>query len=204
MADLFEPVRLEGTDFQNLLELLEKAFSLYAAALVADEQSPVPTIEILDQTRAGFTDEAWERLQTAVESFHQMMLFAFEDAPDDLISRWARDYEESLQDEAVKRVRLIRDRMPTLRRLWESKRSSVVPILNSFDYEVIYSSESSDANILLAITVSRQPFLARSARSRTDSITIRLWPSDVALLKREIDHILEAHFRLGDQGGEGS
>jgi len=202
MADLFEPVRLEGPDFQNLLELLEKAFSVHAAALVANEQSSVPTVEVLDRARTGLTDETWKRLQKAVDYFDQMMLFAFEDAPDDLISRWARDYDESLQDEAVKRVSLIRDRMPTLRRLWEAKRSSVVPILSSFDYEVVRGTDSSDSNVLLAITVSRQPFLARSARSRTESITVRLWPSDIALLKREIDHILETHFRRDDQRSE--
>jgi hypothetical protein len=192
MADMFEPLRLSNEEFVELISGLEQAFSRRAAALVTDERLASAEVDVLDWEETGFNKDAIEKYEQPANYLYQMLLFAFADAPNRVISQWARTYDDSLQEEAVRRVGLIREGMPSLRRLWESKNSSVIPILGSVAYEIVDSlaaRDETDRTVILSIAASRYGVLGRAEGTSVQNITIRLWPSDLVLLKREIDHI---------------
>jgi hypothetical protein len=200
MADMFEPVRLRSEEFSELVSGLEMAFSHHAAALVTDERLPSAEVQILDWEETGLNEEAVNKYREITAYLDQMILFAFADAPDQVISEWASSYDASLKDEALKRVGAIRTNMPSLRSLWDAKTLSVIPVLGSVAYEVVTTEgegDNSDRTVILSISATKINSLGRVERNFIRSITVRLWPSDLILLKQEIDHALEAHFNEG-------
>lgn len=200
---MFEPVRLKSEEFSQLVLGLERAFSRHAAALVVDERLPSAEIEVLDWEETGLEEEAVARYREVVEYLDQLLLFAFADAPTKVVADWADTYDASLRDEAVQRIETMRNNMPSLRDLWDAKVSSVVPILSSLAYEVITSESEDDVSarsVLLSMSASRLGILGRVDKSSTQMLAFRLWPSDLRLLRREIDHVLEVHFgKEGEQ-----
>jgi hypothetical protein len=197
MADLFEPLRLKTEEFSELITGLERAFSRHAAALINDERLQSPEVEVLDWKETGFSEETVEKFRQVVTYLDQLIVFAFADAPDEIVAEWAGRFDASLKDEAVKRVGIMRDDMPSLRSLWEAKTSSVVPLLGSVGYEVVTSEADGTANdksLILSFSASKYSILGRVDTKSTQSITVRLWRSDLILLKREIEHVLKDHF----------
>lgn len=202
MADMFEPIRLKGEEFSQLITGLERAFSRDAAALVVDERLPTAEVDVLDWEETGLDEKAAERYREVVNYLDQVILFAFADAPDQVIHEWASYYDASLKDEALKRVEAIRSSMPVLRELWDAKASSVIPILTSVAYEIIAIEDEDDSaarSVILSLSASKLSPLGRVDKNSTQSVTFRLWPSDLKILKREIDHVLSVHFDQEDE-----
>ncbi len=198
---MFEPVRLKSQEFSQLILGLERAFSRHAAALVVDERLPSAEVEVLDWEETGLDEKAVEKYREVVDYLDQVILFAFADAPDQVVSDWASAYDASLKDEALKRIEAMRSSMPLLRDLWDAKVSSVIPILSSVAYEIITvegEDDGSARSVILSLGASKLGILGRVDKNSTQTVALRLWPSDLKLLKREIDHVLKAHF---DQEG---
>lgn len=199
--DMFEPVRLKSEEFSQLVSGLERAFSNHAAALVMDERLSGAELEVLDWDATGLGKDAVEKYREVVQYFDQLILFAFADAPDEVISDWAAHYDASLKDEAKKRIETMRSDMPSLQSLWDAKTSSVIPVLSSLGYEIVTTeaNDEADRSVILSMSASKVSILGRVDRHSTQSITMRLWPSDLVLLKDQIDHTLETHFDKGEQ-----
>jgi len=201
MADMFEPVRLKSEEFSQLIMGVERAFSRHAAALVVDERLPSPEIEVLDWEETELDKETVEKYRIVIDYFDQLMLFAFADAPDQVVSEWANGYDPSLKDEALKRVEVVRSSMPLLRDLWDAKVSSVIPILSSVAYDIITveGEDSTAKSVILNLSAAKLSIFGRVDKSSAQSVILRLWPNDLKLLKREIDHLLKDHFN-GEDG----
>lgn len=199
--DMFEPVRLKNEEFSQLVSGLERAFSNHAAALVMDERLPSAELEVLDWDETGLDKDAVEKYREVVQYFDQLVLFAFAYAPNEVIADWAARYDASLKDEAIKRIDAMRSDMPSLQSLWDAKTASVIPVLSSLGYEVVRTevNDEADRSVILSMSASKVSVLGRVDKYSTQTITMRLWPSDLALLKDQIDHALEAHF---DEGGQ--
>ncbi len=202
MADMFEPIRLKEEEFSQLIAGVERAFSRHAAALVLDERLPTAEVEVLDWDETGLDEKAAEKYREVVNYLDQVILFAFAEAPDQVVHDWASSYDASLKDEALKRVEAVRSSMPVLRDLWDAKASSIIPILSSVAYDIITvegEDERIARSVILSLSASKLGPLGRVDKDSTQSVTFRLWPSDLKVLRREIDHVLKAHF---DQEGE--
>jgi hypothetical protein len=206
MTDLFEPVRLSREAFVDLIKKVDQAFANNAAALVVDERYGLREVEVIDPTAAGFSDETWPELQPAVNYLDQLMLFAFDDAPDTVISTWAREYDSNLVHETIERVKIMRQAMPVLEGLWQAKSASVVPILNNFEYEVLteiqQQGEMQEPSVLAYLSVSRTGLYSRPDRNTIERVTFRLFASDIVLLKQALDHAFE-HTQIVTSKSEG-
>jgi hypothetical protein len=200
--DMFEPVRLKSEEFSELVSGLERAFSSHAAALVMDERLSGAELEVLDWDKTGLDKDAIEKYREIVQYFDQLVVFAFAQAPNDVISDWAARYDASLKEEAISRVDIMRSDLPSLQNLWDAKTSSVIPILSSLGYEIVAATDvdgGADKSVILRLSASKVNVLGQVDRYSTQSVTMRLWPSDLVLLKDQIDHTLETHL---DQGGQ--
>jgi hypothetical protein len=193
MADFYTPVGIPRPVFDQLIVRLDKAVGEHGVALVLNENFP---FRALDPIRANSIDLSGLQIDNAdevVENLDQLLYFAFEDAPRDVVASWANDGEADLADEAFERVRFIRDNMPELAALWYAKSDSLIPPLIRFSYDAIPSEEGSSNTAVIYLAAAGIGPGARPDKTDIVRLRVQLWPSDVRLLAREFEHLWHAH-----------
>lgn len=193
MADFYTPVRIPRPAFEQLITEIDKAVGEHSVALVLNEDVPLRALDPIDSDAIDFTNVAIENPLEIVNYLDQLLYFAFQFAPIEVITSWANDHDAELKDEAIERVAYIRRNMPKLANLWDSKSDSIIAPMTGFTYE---SGPLRDSNIRCAnLYISAGRIRVGGAPDRTDMIRLRvqLWPSDVRILIRELEHLWNDH-----------
>lgn len=198
VVDLFEPVRLPRPAFEELVRQVDAAIENHSMGLILSEDAPYrslqPLIGASKPEIPGIIDYG-----QIVDSLDQILLFAFEDAPDDVIERWARGKDEHLVEEAVSRVSFVRNNMPNLEELWTEKSSSIVPPLTGFKYDVLRDEYGTGIAAVVYLAASRVNIAGIPDSHDSTRIRLQLWPSDVQLLIDELEHLKSGH--MSQKGG---
>jgi hypothetical protein len=200
MADFYTPVRMPRPAFEQLIARVDKAVGEHSVALVLSEDFAFRALDPIEPTAIDFRDIDIEKPLEIVNYLDQLLYFAFEFAPEEVISSWADEYDSQLKGEAIERVTYIRDNMPQLSKLWNSKSDSIIAPMISFSYETTLLRDSSMRCVNLYLSAGR--IRDNGAPDKTDLVRMRvqLWPSDVRLLIRELQHLWGDH--LNDSADE--
>jgi len=206
MTDFFTPVQIQRAAFNLLITRVDEAVSNHAVALVLNEDFPFRELDPVSPTAIDLSGlELEEDPLDVVNYLDQLMYFAFEGAPDEVITSWADDFDKELSREALDRVKFMRENMPALSALWNAKNNSILPPLIDFNYEVA-TTLSGDRQVHLYLAAARITGLGTPDKTDMSRLRVQLWPSDVRILIRELKHLLSAHLMVledGEDGGEG-
>lgn len=190
MSDFFEPLRLDLDEFTELVQALDLGIGRSAVALVVDDRYGYRELEVFDPSAIGWSTEQWGRFEPIVQDLDQLMVFAFADAPRSTIESWAKDASEDAQV-ALDKVQVMRDKMPRLAKLWQAKTDSIAPTLSSLRYELQSSPADGAGECTLYLSASISGLTGRIVPGSVERVSMKLWPSDLARLKRTIDVICE-------------
>lgn len=206
MVDFYTPVLIPRGAFEQLVIRVDRAVGENAVALVLNEDFPFRGLDPIDADSVDFSDIKVDNPEDIVENLDQLLYFALEDVPNDVISSWASEGEGELKEEAVQRVQFIRENMPELTSLWQAKSDSIIPPLAGFAYETSLSRGESVLRANIYLSASRVMPGGRPDKSDMVRLRVQLWPSDIRLLIRELEHLWEAHLdrssdkSVGDEG----
>jgi hypothetical protein len=201
MTDFYTPVQIPRDQFDLLMARVDEAVGQHAVALILNEDFPVRALDPISVTSIDLSGlQLEENPLEIVEYLDQLMYFAFEAAPRQVIASWGNEDDRGLGEEAVDRALFMRTNMPKLFSLWESKSNSIIPPLIRFEYE---SATTSSGNRYANIYFATSRITQTGMPDKTDMLRMRmqLWPSDVRLLIREFEHLLDAHL-TGVEGNE--
>jgi hypothetical protein len=195
MLEPVDPVLLPLEEFEALVSKVNQAFERDAAALIVGRLG-AREIEVFDPQRAGFGGE-WSRLRPVVLQLDQLLVLAFEAAPEEVVSEWAAEYsngssDEDLGDDVNRRVEILRTNAPALQRVWEAKSRSVLPGLGLPMYRVVREvgvGPSPPAQVLLSLALS--PARLNDSPAPVAETTLELTRSDVALLQHILGEVIE-------------
>lgn len=205
MTNFFTPVQIQRAVFELLILRVDEAVGRHAVALALNEDVPLRELDPVSPTAIDLTGIALDEDPLEIVNYlDQLLYFAFEGATDEIISSWASDYDKELSKEAVDRVKFMRANMSKLTSLWNAKNNSIIPPLVSFGFDFTDTPGAGrQAQLYLAaarITLSGRPDKTDMSRMR-----VQLWPSDVRVLVRELEHLWHAHLigsERGEAGGE--
>jgi hypothetical protein len=205
MVNFYSPVRMPRDAFELLIARVDEAVGRQSVALVLNEDFPLRALDPVSQDAVDFKDIASdEDLSDIVNYLDQLLYFAFEFAPKEIVDSFVRDYNENASDneksDAFSRVEFIRENMPNLRDIWRDKGNTVMPVLTGFSYESAPRGEFRCANLYL----SASRIEPNGSPDKTDAVRLRVqvWPADVRILVRELEHLL-SHLIVDDDGVEG-
>ena len=192
-VDYFSVIRLPEDEFEALLQLVDRAVGARAATLVSTGDQAWRVLEVFDPRRAGITEEEWARWDDIVFWMDYVMVLAFEDAPENVVRRWAERHDPSLVDQALARVRSMPDLAPNLRRLWTAKTDRLHPSLNEPEYALIRTTEDEEmVSALVEWSASRIEFPGQVDKTSTVRFVTKLHPNDIVLLQTQLGGLLEA------------
>jgi hypothetical protein len=194
--DFFAPVTLPLPAFEKLVERVDDGIREHAIALVLHEDFPFRTLDILDPDHLDLDDLGIDDPSSQIDSLDQLLLFAFESAPERVIRAWAKERNEGLSDEAVKRVQLIRTSMPSLDELWNEKSNSIVPPLIGLSYDIIRDEQGRAKAATMYLSAGRISSTGRPDALDAVRLRLQLWPADIDLLIRELEHIRIDHLEM--------
>jgi hypothetical protein len=199
-VDLYAPLRLPRPAFELLLVRLDEAVPKNAVRLLLHEDVSYRELVITRGDLVDLVDLKVESPEAEVKFLDQVLLFAFENAPDEVIADWASSYDEELVDEAVSRVRFARENMPNLGELWREKSTSVVPPLVGFGFDVVHDKTGRGKSASLYLSAGRVSLFGRPDKSDMTRLRVQLWPDDVVFLVEGLTHMLE-EIRSPEGGG---
>jgi hypothetical protein len=206
MTDFYTPVQIPRDAFDLLISRVDEAVGNHAIALVLNEDFPFRALDPIEMTSINFASiDLKEDPLDVVEYLDQLMYFAFEEAPREVIASWGNQDSRGLGDEAADRALFMRRNMPKLRSLWDSKSNALIPPLIHFEYDAA-TTASGDRYANIYFAASRISRTGAPDKSDMHRVRFQVWPSDVRLLIRELEHLAFAHLIDGDdeEGGEGS
>jgi len=193
------PVLLAEQPFLRYLKLLDDGLEAGQVALTADEPHGIWSLEILDPEAFEVAEDDLDELADFADALSQLILFAGNEAPDDVLVRWAKTMEVDA-DLVIERVNLIRHNMPHLGRLWEEKTHAHMPILAGVFAEAIRFDGSPRGLLKIAAVENRHTVVTEGTRQ---SVTIEVWPDDLARLIVEMETLRYAIMNSDDRTGEG-
>lgn len=199
--DSFSLIRASDKEFKTFVERLEVVFREGAAALTVDDDSGLVVVTAFDPTPLGISEDEWESFTHHIIHAGQLIFFATEGAPADVIGPWVKEYDEKLTDRTISRVRALAEGAPTLMRLWERRGESVLPNLGNIRYEVLTDKVGSRHVILRISNAVGSPF-SRAVRADGGdsgrSVTFVAERNDIAYLQSVLGEALKEL-----NGGEG-
>ncbi|HUC59904.1 MAG TPA: hypothetical protein VMA95_21060 [Streptosporangiaceae bacterium] len=153
---------------------------------MADFSSPVRI------PRPAF-EQLLARVDDAVARFDAALLL-HEDYP----------YDVDLVKEAAERVGHVRSNMPNLSKLWREKSNSVMRPLVELAYETTTSASGSLGASLYLAAARIDTSEGVPDKSDITRLRVQLWPADVRILMRELEHLWHAHLSAEslDEDGE--
>src|SRR6266536_442935 len=192
--DSFSLVRASDDEFRTFVERLEVAFRERAATLTVDDDSGLVVVTAFDTRRLKIPRKEWDSFTHNLHHAAQLIFFAAEEAPPNIISQWAAEYDEKLADQAISRVKDLREGIPSLIKIWERRGTSILPTLGSVQYEVVTGKTGSQNIILRLFNSTSPPFSLATRPNRHDhrmSIIISLEKNDLAYLQWLLGKILK-------------
>jgi hypothetical protein len=195
MADFATPVRIPRAAFDQLIARIDSAVGEYKVALWLHEDFPFRNLDPINPTAIDFSGiELDDDPLEVVENLDQLLYFAFESAPRNVIASWAVERNPDLEKEAVERVEAMRQNMPNLSNLWRAKNNSLIPPLVGFGYNITQEGEELPPYVTLYVAAAKIDASAGAPdKSDISRVRVQLWPSDVRVLLRELAHIWDAH-----------
>lgn len=198
VADFSTPVRIPRSTFEELITRIDVAVGEHGVALSLHEDFPFRSLDPVNPTAIDFTGlDLEDDPLDIVENLDQLIYFAFELASSEDVISWAKEYNSDLEAEAVERVELIRKKMPHLELLWSSKNNSLIPPLVELSYGII-NSKRGDACVVYLAAARISSSTGAPDKSDATRIRVQLWPSDVRMLMRELNHVWQAHLSHPD------
>ncbi len=198
--DFFAPVRLPLETFNELISRTDEGVGNHTIALIISENVSFRALDIVRPESLGLHPSEYERVSKMVDDLDQMLFFAFEDAPDEIVTEWASERDKSLAEEAVRRVRHIRREMINLSRLWEEKSTSIISPMIGVDYDVLHDEKGAATSAIMYISAARIGGLGRPDLTDANRIRFQIWPADVEYLMNQLEHLRHAHFAKGNRG----
>lgn len=203
MTNFFTPVQIKRAAFELLTARVDEAVGRHDVALTLNEDVPLRALNPVSSTAIDLTGiELDEDALEIVDYLDQLLYFAFVGTQDETVISWAGQYDKELSKEAVDRVKFIRTNMPELSDLWSAKDTSVVPPLVSFGYEFTDTPDYG-RQAQLYIAASRITLTGRPDKTDMSRMRVQLWPSDVRILARDLEHLWHAHLMGSDHGEDG-
>lgn len=144
--DLFE---LPPGRFEALLREVEEAFAVNNAAYFYDNTLGFTTIDYFRQPDGGEDDEAWFTAREFASSLDQLLIFAFESAPDSIVKKWGKEHGQKTSERAVEMVKSVQELMPNARSEWDNRRADFGRILGDAQISVAFSPEHADFRAIL-------------------------------------------------------
>lgn len=194
MTDFSTPVRVPRAAFDQLIARIDDAVGEHKVALWLHEDFPFRNLDPITSTAIDFSGiELDDDPLEIVENLDQLLYFAFESAPREVIASWAIERDPDLEKEAIERVGAIRRNMPNLSSLWRAKNSSLIPPLVEFRYSITEEAEELPYVMMYVAAAKIDESTGTPDKSDVSRVRVQLWPSDVRILLRELTHIWDAH-----------
>ena len=199
VANFFMPIGLPRAAFEALVLRIDDGVRRHLVALVLNEDFPYRALHILNDSfnlgDVGVDDDPEE----VVYLLDQILVFAFEDAPDEVIRSWAKENDETRQDEAVSRVLFVRNNMINVGKLWSAKSNSLTPPVTAFKYDVVRGDNGAPEAVVVYLAATRIDDMGRPDRTDSTRLRVQLWPADLQLIIDELEHVRNRHFALDDE-----
>ncbi len=203
MTDFFTPVKIQRAVFELLIMRVDEAVGMHEVALTLNEDFPLRALNPVSPTAIDLTGiELDEDPLEVIDYLDQILYFAFDYTPNETIVSWAGEYDKELGKEAVDRVKFIRDNMVELSELWTAKSNSIVPPLISFAYDFTDTPEGG-RQAQLYFSAARITLTGGPDKSDMSRLRVKLWPSDVRVLARDLEHLWHAHLTDLENGEDG-
>src|SRR5215813_9577295 len=101
MVDFSSPVRIPRLAFEQLLARIDEAVARYDVALRLHEDYPFRNLEPISSTAIDYSEIVVnDDPQEIVENLDQIVYFAFDETPNELIASWVKEYDADLEAEA--------------------------------------------------------------------------------------------------------
>jgi hypothetical protein len=155
---------------------LDQAFRRRSASLYYDTSSSAHQIHVFRPKEAGFEPELWDEVRPLIRFFDQFLIYAFETAPDGVIQRWAEDHAEGSGDEAVARIKHLRDHAPAMAKQWLSRATTVSHALGDLQADIVINPAAEGLALLLRL----DSFVPGPGPKRTPIASSRQWMTFVA------------------------
>ncbi|WBB78789.1 hypothetical protein O7606_21660 [Micromonospora sp. WMMD882] len=201
MSNFFTPLTVPRAAFEEFVRKVDSAVGKHAIALALHEDFPYRALQVVgdgcDLAVTGLDDA-----EDLIDNLDQILFFAFEYAPEEVIREWASEHEEDLAGEAVSRVTHLRSGMPNLATLWREKSFAIVPPLTSFRYKLIHDAEGNPTSVIAYMSAGRISISGKPDSSDVTRLRVQLWPSDVQSLIEKLEHLRDDHFGKRAQEGE--
>lgn len=208
MVDFSTPVRMARPAFELMLARVDEAIARYDVALWLHEDYPFRSLYSVSSTAIDYSNiNSDDDPQEIVNNLDQLIYFAFDDAPEEVVSSWIGEYDGDLEGEAIDRVNYARNNMPNLARLWSAKNNSIIRPLVEFGYDVNDSGSSATPRASIYIAASRID-MSDGTPDKSDiaRLRVQLWPADIRVLINELNHLWQAHLSDGkseEENGKG-
>ena len=144
-------LRWDEADFRDMAKRLNAAFRKGAAAFFYDRRVGAHSIDVFDPLQAGYSPEDWAIHGEVISDLYQYLIFAFADAPDDVVRRWAENHDEKLGDVAVERLRVLREETPDVYTEWHQRFTSVASVVGDIQAQVIFTPDTGQLQALINI-----------------------------------------------------
>jgi hypothetical protein len=202
-----ELVKMPIDDFKRLIANLDDAFANGHGAIFYDSDLAGTSIDLFAGAGTQFTEAEWTIVQDQRQILDQLLVFAFEDAPDYVVAGWAESDEEDVDDDnddadlgadLVERVRLMVKGLPHIQSEWVARRHAVTNVIGDFNLRVIFEPETRRSTGLLRVDSFRPTGIRMSPLASTRShFEVSVTKSDLHRIRAKIDIALEA---LGSMG----
>lgn len=186
-------------EFQQNARLLESAFESHAAAYFLDPEAG-NAIDVFTFFEGVAEIGTWSDLRNFANDVMQMIFFAFEDAPDGIISSWAEDHIQGSSELALRRVHFLRDVLVAAKREWSTRFSYLARTLGDLKTSHVFDEDLNVHKTVIRIDSFFTEGIRRvpSASSR-EYVTAALTRNEV---RRLIDRLQMAEFRHAESAGE--
>lgn len=211
VPDHLTPLQMGDERFETLMQRLEAAFRVSAAAFYYRQAEGPTLIHVFDPAAAGWSDGELQEFTPALGHLDRLLVFAFEDAPDDAISSWAERHEQGYGPIAVARVERMRSLLTVTRTEWQLRmHGSGGRILGDLETQVMLNPTWLRWQALLRMDsfVTGSPFRRGPVGSSREWLTAILTKNEILrlinVLERTRDLMPDLDDESRDEGGDGA
>lgn len=183
-------------EYERVIDGLQLAFKAGAASLYFDTHSSAHVIDVFNPSGAtALTARGdWPQVSASIRYLDQFMAFAFEDAPDSLIRRWAKlNANAGDGEEAVYRVQYLRANAPAIAQQWAARATSAGYTFGDVQGDIVVNPAVPTLQLLLRFDV----FLPGPAPRRPPVSSSRQWLS-ASMTANEVDRLISRLQSLKD------
>jgi hypothetical protein len=121
--DHMDLLGLDVERFRAFATKLDGAFNRGGAAFYFDEASGTLSIDLFDRERSMFEEDEWEIAVATANALDSLLVFAFEGAPQNVVTAWGSTHVAEKGDQAEALVEVLRAELRFAKDEWERHRS---------------------------------------------------------------------------------